>query len=285
VGTVTKAAASIVKTLVFWFNKLSQLGVLKDARAVLSLLWESRTLVENLWIKYPKAGKVVEALAQASRASAQAAKTALKWLTFVDRMTDEAAVRFVTFFEKKTAEVGERWLAKWTALRNGNRAVKDAFEAYEKTGEVGEGVHHVLVVAADLDHPVPGRNHARDFAEKYKTSPGGDAVEASSARLKTGLDDARYSDEIIARSIRVHARDVDIPLSPEAVEGTTRFLRDAGGSLDEVEEAAGALARLSRQDADDTFRFLQHPDTPPEVHEGVLAMAKDGLSSCPVVIR
>jgi hypothetical protein len=196
----------------------------KDARAALSLLWESRTLVENLWIKYPKAGKVVEALAQASRASAQAAKTALKWLTFVDRMTDEAAIRFVTFFEKKTAEVGEKWLTKWTALRNGKKAVKDGFEAYERTGEAAEGVHDALVVASDLNPPdVPTTSYTREYCDKLKPLPG-NRVETSLERLRKDVNDTRFDDEAVGETVKFHRRADVPPMSDDAIEeGTARL--------------------------------------------------------------
>ncbi len=224
VGTLSRIVVNVVKTLIFWFNKLSEIGVAKQARKVLLLLWEQRELVDQLWLRYPKAGKVVEGLAKTAQMSAAAGKTALKWLTVVDRMTDEAAIRFITFFEKKTADVGERWLVRWTALRNGKKAVKDGFEAYERTGEAAEGVHDALVVAGDLNPPdVPTTSYPRAYSDKYKAAPDGNRVESSLERLRKDANDTRFDDEAVGETVKFHSRGDVPPMSDDAVEGTARL--------------------------------------------------------------
>jgi hypothetical protein len=147
-----------------------------------------------------------------------AAERALYWLTIVDAMSEEAGARFVFFVRNKTAGVADQWLARWTVLSNGRRAVKDAFESYDRLHEAADGVADVLVLVADVPHTLPGRNYAGDFVAKYKTA-GGDRVEVTLGRLRSSLADTRFSDSAIKQGVKDLTEPGLPALSPEAVEG------------------------------------------------------------------
>jgi hypothetical protein len=190
-------------------------------------------------------------------------------------MTDEAAIRFITFFEKKTAEIGEQWMARWIALRNGKRAVKDVFEVYDRSGEAAEGVHHALVVASDLN--LPGRDHTAPFVHKYASVGSGDGVEDALTPLVRSFEDSRYPDEVLGRTIRVHGLSQQGALGPEALEGSARFLRDTDSDLDRTEAALRSLTELDDVGSDRTLRFLRDTDDP-EVHQGMRDMIEHGAN-------
>jgi hypothetical protein len=275
VATLTAKAAAVLRVSGYalqWLARTS--GARALARTTLTFLLESGELVGRFVGKYDKVRRVAEALTEALVGSRQVAERALYWLTILDTMSEEAGARFVFFVRNKTAEVADQWLARWTALTNGKRAVKDAFEAYDRLQDAGEGTAHALTLMADLDHPVAGENFAREYVQKY-----GDQVEATLSRLRTDLGDARYSDEVIARTGRVHATSAPAGgFSPDAVEGSARFLRDAGAPLDDVERATEALFQLDRTKMDDNFRLLREADTTPDDVQGFYALAEDGLS-------
>ncbi len=225
VAKLTAKAQALTRSLAYALKGASRV-VTGNAAAKATLAWlkEIGPALEQLWAKYPNAGRILERAGEAAQVSKVVAQRALYWLTVVDRMTEEAAMRFVVFFEKKTAEVGERWLAKWTALRNGRKAVKDGFEAYDRTGEAAEGVHDALVVASDLNPPdVPTTSYPRSYSDKYKAAAGGNRVETSLERLRRDASDTRFDDEAVGETVKFHSRADVPPMSDDAIEGTARL--------------------------------------------------------------
>lgn len=191
----------------------------RAAKAAVTWVKELGPDLDNLWTKYPDAGRILERAGQAARVSTQVAKRAIYWLTVVDRMTDAAASRVIRFFERIGQDAGDLWLTRWTALPNGRRAVKDGFEAYERTGDAAEGVHDALVLAGNLDHPITGRTFPRDYATKYGTR-----TESTLGQLRLSPTDARYTDDAVAHTVKFHSHpEAEVPsMSDDAIEGTAR---------------------------------------------------------------
>jgi hypothetical protein len=242
IGALVAKAATLLKG-VTWLANLTQktLSLLRSlakalegakqvivdsrvARATLAWLKEIPTVVDDIWRLYPDASKIMQKAGRVAVASKEVAQRALYWLTAVDRMVDDAAVRFITFFEKVGKEAGDRWLTRWTGFRNGKRAVKDGFEATARSGDLPENVQDVLVTAADLNPPgVATKNYPREHWDKYQSAPDGDRAESSLARLKRTPDDTRFDDEAIGETVKFHSR-ADVPrMSDDAIEGTGRL--------------------------------------------------------------
>jgi hypothetical protein len=89
-----------------------------------------------------------------------AAERALQWLTIVDAISEEAGARFVFFVRNRTVGVADQWVTRWTAMARGKRAVRDAFESYDRLHDAADGVADVLVLVADVPHTTPGRNYS-----------------------------------------------------------------------------------------------------------------------------
>ncbi len=224
-ASMAKRAQSLLRSLAYALDGAKQVVVdSKVARSTLAWLKELGPVVDDLWAIYPDASKIMQKAGRVAVVSKEVAQRALYWLTTVDRMIDDAAVRFITFFEKFGRAAGDRWLTRWTALRNGKRAVKDGFEATVRSGDLPENVQDVLVTAADLNLPgVATKNYPREHWDKYQSAPDGDRAESSLARLKRTPDDTRFDDEAIGETVKFHSRADVPPMSDDAIEGTGRL--------------------------------------------------------------
>jgi len=257
-ASLAKRALSLLRSLAYALDGARQVLVdSKAARATLTWLKEIGTVVDDLWKLYPDASKIMQKAGRVAVVSKEVAQRALYWLTTVDRMLDDAAVRFITFFEKVGKEAGDRWLTRWTALRNGKRATKEAFEATDKAGEIADGAHDALVLAGDIDVPGAGPTTAKQYADKYA-----DRLESSLARVKRSIDDAQYPDEAIGRAVRALAKSDIAALSDEAVEGAVKFMRDAGDGIPMAERQLLLERYLdaTTDDADTVFRLVREAE-------------------------
>jgi hypothetical protein len=229
IANLTKKVLVVLRTLGYWLKVLARVGAL--AKDGFRFLLRTADDWVRLWDKYDNAAHVVQRISElandaaliAQRGAAavtQLSERVLYYLGTIDRLTDAAADRILLFFRNRSQQVAERWMDRWLGLTNGKRAIKDAFEAYDKTGEAADGVHHVLVLVADLDPPAAGTNYAKILADRYRTAPGGDRVQSALARLKRDADDVRFSDETITLTARELSHPKAPAFSDDAVEGT-----------------------------------------------------------------
>ncbi len=258
VGRLAQRSQVLARSLAYVLDgaKATAQDVRAFSSATLKWIKGLGSVIDELWAKYPNAGKLLQRAGQVAAASRDLAGRAIYWLTIVDRMTDDAALRFIRFFEK-TAEHSEAWLAKWLALKNGKRAVKDTFEATEKAGEMSDGAHDALVLAGDVDVPGAGPTTGKLYADKYA-----DRLESSLARVKRSIDDTQYPDEAIGRAVRALARSDIAALSDDAVEGAVKFMRDAGDGIPMAERQLLLERYLDAapDDADSVFRLIQEAE-------------------------
>jgi hypothetical protein len=113
-------------------------------------------------------------------------------------------------------------VGRWVAYRGGKRAVKEAFEATQRAGEMADGAHDALVLAGLAEHPTDGATYAARFAEKY-----GDRLEGALLRLRSSPDDTTFSDAVINQTIK-DLSDPKLPaLSDDAIEGAARSMLGA----------------------------------------------------------
>jgi hypothetical protein len=258
-GWVTKLGskgAAILRSLGHWMSGIAEAaGATARAREALGLMYRYGDKLAELWAKYGNAGGVVKRLQKTAEISQDLAGRALHWLTFADRMSDAAAGRFIKFFERLGQQAGEAWAVRWSGLTNGARGMKNGFEAYDRAGDIADGAQDALVVAGSLDHTVPGRNYAKDYADKYRATAQGDRVESSLSRIRQNVADARYSDDAIQRATRQLSNPAVAALSDEAVEGAVRFTARAGADLSGATREA-LLARLLDQAGEDAEAIL-----------------------------
>ena len=224
-ASLARRTQALLRSLAYALDGAKQVLVdSRVARTTLGWLKEIGPVVDDLWKIYPDAGKILQKAGKVAVVSKEVAQRAIYWLTTVDRMVDDAAVRFVTFFEKVGKEAGDQWLTRWTGFRNGKRAVKDGFEATARSGDLPENVQDVLVTAADLNPPgVATKNYPREHWDKYQSAPDGDRAESSLARLKRTPGDTRFDDEAIGETVKFHSRADVPPMSDDAIEGTGRL--------------------------------------------------------------
>jgi hypothetical protein len=269
-----KRIQGFIKAMAFFVSKLAELGASRAiGRELMDMLRASGEAIELFWAKYPKGTNLLKQIAQtAAEKGIAAARIAWKWLPIVDKMTDPAAQRFVRWFAARTEASAEKWMVKWTNLRLGKRAVAEAFEAHDKADELAENVLHVVVAAGNLD--TPDRGFVKQFSTKYRDRP-----EALGA-LKTGIDDDRYSDEILARTARVHGPSTQGPLSGEALEGTATYMREASGNLDELEDGMRALTTAPDSSAENALGMLKEAGDDKELHDGFKSMLAG--RACPI---
>jgi len=196
---------------------------------------------------------------------------AVYYLTFFDRMTEAAALRFVAYFERVGLSAGEAAAARWAAYRGGRRAVKDAFEATEMAGEMAEGALDVLVLVGQ-DLPSSGGTYAARFAEKH-----GANTEAYLSALNRTLGDDRFSDEVLTLAGQLHAGSPLPALSQDAFEGTAYFLKNADPLPGRTAVALEEFLKGEAAVVDDSLKLLRDSDVPPEAHKGFLNILEAGL--------
>jgi hypothetical protein len=212
-----------IKALAYWLQRMARLKEASRAAGLaLSFVRKYGDDLILLWDKYKDASKVVERLAEAAKKGEQIAARALRWLTVVDRMSEAAAARVIGFVEKYGAAAGDRWFGKWTALQNGKRAVKEAFEATEQAGEMADGAHDALVLAGQAEHPLAGLTYPREFAQKY-----GGRLETALKRLRESADDTRFPDGVVGQTVRDLSHPKLPALSDGAIEGAARSMLGA----------------------------------------------------------
>jgi hypothetical protein len=267
--TVVRAVATSIRVLWDFFVKYSGLGLAREwgVRALTFVRQHAGEFVELLR-RTPGAKRVVEAIAELAYQSAEVAGRALYWLNRVEAMSENAGVRFVFFFQSKPT-TAEQWVTRWTLLNANGHALRIVFESVTRAGEISEGAHHALVATALVDEAAPAR-----LAAKY-----GDQLDATLSPLKTSLDDARYADEAIGRSGKVHANSLQSALSAEGVEGSVKFVRDAGPDLAQNEAALAKLAELEASETDDIMKFIRDPESTPDVSAGMRKMV-EGCVTC-----
>jgi hypothetical protein len=213
---VAKRVAVLIRAVGYALQGLARVGRITGQLAgeVLKFGLQHRDAMVLFFTKYKKVDKLLEVMGEVVSVSRELAGRLLHWLTIVDQMAEEAGVRFGRWVGNRSVAATDAWLSRWTALASGKRAVKDAFEAHAGLDNAAEGVAHALVAGANLPHPNPATNYAKAYVEKY-----GFRTNETLGPLKTGLDDARYTDSAIGQGVK-DLSDPDMPaLSPEAVEG------------------------------------------------------------------
>ena len=88
------------------------------------MLRKSADALTRLWTRYPRAGHIVERIGKVARGSMLTAERTLYWLSFPERMADEAVLRFVRFAEKQGNEALDHWMTRWTVQQNASRSIK-----------------------------------------------------------------------------------------------------------------------------------------------------------------
>jgi len=267
IGSIILKVSRFIRALGYWLETVARLSRLPEAaKAALQFMREFQELVGQLMDKYKKVDKLIKRLAEIAQTAKGAAAAALRWLTIVDQMSEAAALRFIRFFEKTGEVVGNKWLTRWVGFRTGKRAVKEAFEAYEKTGEVADTVHDALVTAAEHVNTAE-RNVVKDYVEKYRNAPEGDRVPSSLSRLRDAADRNGYSDEALARTMRALSGPNLPSLSDDAVEGALRFMAKAGDDIPlEIRELAmGNVLSGTRDESEALLRFVREAPNDGEV--------------------
>ena len=222
IGTLTQRTAVLIRSVGYMLQASKRAGQMRDsAKIALSFARDSQQALLAFFQKYERVDRILDRLTAAVRVSRVAAGRAIHWLTIVDRMSEEAAMRFVVFFERRVQRMAEAeaWLTRWTGLPDGNRAVKEAFEATNRAGEMADGAHDALVLTGTIEHPVPTLTYPKAFAERY-----GDRLESALRRLRDSADDRRFSDGVIGQTVRDLSAPGKPRLSDDAVEGAARSM-------------------------------------------------------------
>jgi hypothetical protein len=312
IGAIVQKAVALVKagaTAINWSARvarmLATLGRLADIVAKHARLGEAAESMTRLWtvmreladgplpalaLKYRNFTKTLEPALARMAVAANHGKSIVEAFSRVASMPDEVALRLLQYMaqgEGKTAKVAT-WLTKHT-VRNvteagvaSNRAIKEAAEAAPEFGmDLADELNEILVVAADGINKGNGlgdNNLVRVFALKYATQPEGQRLADLLRRLRESPEDLRFTEEVLARNVRVHALAQQPAFSPEAVEGTAYVIKHGGPDLQTTEDALDVLVSLEKQDVEETLRFVRDPDTPPEAREAVAELIKDGAT-------
>jgi hypothetical protein len=256
IGWLSRAPARLrtaFRMFMAWFLAVDEAALdLNIAQAATRFLRQNLDKLTELGGRYPGAMQLSREIAAAARVVPEVGARAVYWLTIVDVMSEEAGRRMVLFVANRGVTVADAALGKWTTLVRGRTAVKEAFEAFKEAGEATEGAVHVLVVAADLQSGTPALLMAKQSSPQQR----GEVL----VILKESMEDARYSDEILARTIRVHGMSPQQALSaPDAVDGTALLLKDASDDLARTESNVAVLLQGEKTKTDELLSSLRGP--------------------------
>jgi len=280
IANIIEKALVVVRFLGYWLEKIAS-AVTNNVvtKSVVAFLRSSADALVQLANKYEGAAKIIRALEQTWELSADLCKEAFEWLEQINKMSDEAGERFVKFLGNQGKTTSEKLVTRWLGKTNGKLAIKDAAEAYEHFELLGEGAADALTAAAGKVD-TESANYAKQFADRYKSTPDGDRVNSALTRWRLATSDTRYSDDALGTAMKVLSDPAVTVVGDEAIEGAARFEQVTLNKFSaDTREAMLREIGMTTDSAEDMLKFVQSAEDE-DVVKGIADMLE--AAPCPV---